>query len=104
MNNYNVEITRSVEKDLDDLQNLRAKTVQIILTLEKEPLLKTKALSGNLKGLRSFKFQVNNNSFRAIFKIYKEKKVCLLILIGSRQNIYKQAARRVKRLKKDDLL
>jgi len=104
MNRYQVEVTKAAEDDLDDLKHLRQEAVNKLLKLENNPADKTSSLSGILKGLKSYKFNLNDGAYRAVLKIYEDDSVCLLILIGSRENLYKQAARRVKSLKKQGII
>ena len=104
MSRYKVEVTKAAEKDLDDLKHLRQEAVNKLLELENNPADKTSSLSGILKGLKSYKFNLNDGAYRAILKIYEGDSVCLLILIGPRENLYKQVARKVKSLKKQGFI
>jgi len=104
MSDYSIEIIQSVKDDLKSLKHQKEKAVKKIITLENNPIEKSKSLSGILKGLRSFKFSLNDFQYRAIFKILEDNKVCLLIIVSSRQNIYLEAKRRVDILKKQGLL
>jgi len=104
MNNYSVEIIHLIKDDLKRLKHQKENAIKQIISLENDPIKKSKSLSGNLKGLRSFKFTLSNGQYRAIFKILEDNKVCLLIIVGSRQNIYLEAKRRVTALKKNGLL
>lgn len=104
MNNYSVEIIHSVKDDLKRLKHQKETAVNKIISLENDPIKKSKSLSGTLKELRSFKFTLADGQYRAIFKILEDNKVCLIIIVGSRQNIYLEAKRRVKKLKKQGLL
>ncbi|MFN2364714.1 MAG: type II toxin-antitoxin system RelE/ParE family toxin [Halarsenatibacteraceae bacterium] len=104
MSKYQVEITKAVEDDLEGLKNLRSEAVRKLLDLENNPKDKTSSLSGNLKGLRSFKFKLSEGSYRAILKLLEDNSICLLILVGPRENLYRKAARRVKILKKHELI
>ncbi|MCK8827038.1 type II toxin-antitoxin system RelE/ParE family toxin [Natroniella acetigena] len=105
MSNYAIEVTRAVEKDLDSLKHLRAEAVEKILKLENEPKKKSSALKGNLKGLYSYKFNLSGaGSFRAIYSIKEEDEICLLIIVASRENIYIEADKRYKLLKKQNLI
>lgn len=99
-----MEVTKAAEEDLDDLKHLRQEAVNKLLELENNPADKISSLSGILKGLKSYKFNLPDGDYRAILKIYKDDSVCLLILIGPRENLYKQAARRVKSLKKQGFI
>ncbi|SIR60464.1 type II toxin-antitoxin system RelE family toxin [Halanaerobium kushneri] len=104
MSDYSIEIIKSVKDDLKSLKHQKEKAIKKIITLENNPIEKSKSLSGTLKGLRSFNFSLNDGQYRAIFKILEDNKICLMIIIGSRQNIYLEAKRRVKILKKQGLL
>lgn len=104
MSDYSVEIIQSVKNDLKKLRHQKEKAIKQIITLENKPIEKSKSLSGTLKGLRSFKFTLNDGQYRAIFKILEDNKICLMIIIGTRQNIYLEAKRRVEILKKQGLI
>ncbi|MFP4198867.1 MAG: type II toxin-antitoxin system RelE family toxin [Halanaerobium sp.] len=104
MNSYSVEIIHLVKDDFKKLKHQKEAAINQIISLENDPIEKSKSLSGNLKGLRSFKFTLTDGQYRAIFKILEDNKVCLLIIVGSRQNIYLEAKRRVKTLKKQGLI
>ena len=104
MSDYSIEIIHLVKDDLKKLKHNKKIAVNQIISLENDPIKKSESLSGTLKGLRSFKFTLTDGQYRAIFKILEDNKVCLLIIIGSRQNIYLEAKRRVKILKKKGLI
>ena len=104
MSDYSIEIIKSIKDDLKNLKHQRGKAVKKIIALENNPIEKSKSLSGTFKGLRSFKFSLNDFQYRAIFKILEDNKVCLLIIVSSRQNIYLEAKRIVKSLKKQGLI
>jgi len=101
MSSYRVEVTKAAEDDLDELKHLREEAVKKLLDLEDNPADKTSILSGNLKGLKSYKFNLPDGAYRAFLKIYKDESVCLLILIGPGENLYRIAARRVKGSKEE---
>ena len=104
MSDYSIEIIHLVKDDLKRLKHQKEDAVNQIISLENEAIKKSKSLSGTLKGLRSFKFTLADGQYRAIFKILEDNKVCLLIIVGSRQNIYLEAKQRVKALKKQGLI
>lgn len=45
---------------------------------------------GNLKGIRTFKFQIKSNSYRIAYYVEKEKINIVYLHIGSRENFYKE--------------
>jgi len=101
MSSYSIEIIKSAEDDLDRLKHKRDEAVQKLIKLEENPQEKSSALSGgNLQGLYSYSFTLKGaGSYRAVFDLIEEDKVCLLIVIGSRENFYVRARRKVKDLK-----
>ena len=102
---YSIEITKSVESDLNDLKSNRDLAVNKLLTLEKNPTKKGSPLKGNLKGLYSYKFNLpGSGAYRAIYYLKKDKLICLIILVGSRENIYYKAQRRYLSLKESGLI
>ncbi|ADQ14059.1 type II toxin-antitoxin system RelE family toxin [Halanaerobium hydrogeniformans] len=104
MSDYSIEIIHLIKNDLKKLKHQKEDAINQIISLENNPVKKSKSLSGILKGLRSFQFTLADGQYRAIFKILEDNKVYLLIIIGSRQNIYLEAKRRVKSLKKQVLI
>jgi mRNA-degrading endonuclease RelE of RelBE toxin-antitoxin system len=104
MIDFSIEIIHLVKDDLKRLKHQKEAAVNQIISLENDPIKKSKSLAGTLKGLRSFKFTLADGQYRAIFKILEDNKVCLLIIVGSRQNVYLEAKRRVKSLKKQGLI
>ena len=102
---YSVEITKFVESDLNDLEPNRDMAVKKLLKLEKNPISKGSSLKGNLKGLYSYKFTLPAaGDYRAIYYLKESKYICLLILVGSRENVYSQVQRRYLSLKKSGLI
>lgn len=98
---YSVEITNSVESDLNNLEPNKDLAVKKLLQLEKNPVSKDFSLKRNLKDLYSYKFTLlGAGDHRTIYYQKKSKYICLLILLGSRKNVYSQAKRRYLSLKK----
>ncbi|MGM0502331.1 MAG: type II toxin-antitoxin system RelE family toxin [Bacillota bacterium] len=105
MTEYTIEVTKAVENDLDNLKHLRGEAVQQILDLENNPKQKSSSLKGSLKGLYSYKFNLPGaGTFRAIYSTKEKEKICLLIIVAARENIYVAAERRCQSLKKQGLL
>ncbi|MDH7479375.1 MAG: type II toxin-antitoxin system RelE/ParE family toxin [Syntrophomonadaceae bacterium] len=98
MKRFSVEITKGVEKDLDDLAPYREQAVRSLLSLENNPQA-GHALHGKLKEYRSLEFSLPSGVCRAIYKVLKGKRVCLIVVVGLHENIYDRAERRVKSLK-----
>ncbi len=105
MSNYSIEMTKSVENDLDDLKHHRDRAVEKILNLETDPKDKSSALKGNLQGLYSYKFDLpGSGTFRAIYFTKEVDQVCLLVIVAARENIYLRASRRYQQLQDQDLI
>lgn len=102
---YEIHTTREVEKDLDKLQKNHFEIVKDeILDLESNPL-KGVPLKGNLKDCRSIKFTLpGKGGYRVVYVLKESSKVCLVFFIGSRENFYEEAARKVEALRKQGLI
>ena len=102
---YEIHTTRAVEKDLDKLQEDHFEIVKDeILSLESNPL-KGVPLKGKLKDCRSIKFTLpGKGDYRVVYILKEPSKVCLVFFIGPRENIYKEAARKVEVLRKQGLI
>lgn len=101
MNSYSIRTIKSAEDDLEKLKHKRDKAVKKLIKLEENPKEKSSSLSGShLQGLYSYSFTLKGaGSYRAIFDIIEDNKVCLLIMIGPRENFYVKARKKVKDLK-----
>ena len=101
MSNYSIKTIKSAEDDLDKLKHKRDEAVKELLKLEDNPKEKSSSLAGgHFQGLYSYSFTLKGaGSYRAIFDLIEENKVCLLIVIGPRENFYRTARKKVKNLK-----
>jgi addiction module RelE/StbE family toxin len=91
---YKIEVTNAVKKDIKNLsKNIQAKINDIFLTLTKNPELGER-LSGEFYDCFSIHFKVYNIQYRIIYKVYNNELIILVILVGTRENIYKQLKRR----------
>lgn len=54
-----------------------------------------KALKPPFKGYRSFSFTNEGKEYRILYKIEKNELVVLIIMVGSRENIYDKLKRRI---------
>jgi len=105
MSKYSVQTTKAVEDDLDNLKHLKEQAIKKLLVLEEDPKNKTSPLSGNLKGLHGYKFNLSGaGAYRAVLQIKGKSKICLLIIVGPRENLYQKAARRVEALKRQGFI
>jgi mRNA-degrading endonuclease RelE of RelBE toxin-antitoxin system len=97
MNGYQVHLTRSAEKDIQQLGSNKdqQKVIHLLKRLEKQPDL-GQPLTGALSGLYSLHFSLSSGQARIIYTIIHDKFVILIIALGPRENIYTLAIRRNK--------
>ena len=67
MSDYSIEIIKSVKDNLKSLKHEKQKAIKKIITLENNPIEKSKSLSGTLKGLRSFNFSLKDGQVSSYF-------------------------------------
>ena len=88
---YEVEILPRSEKDLNDLKHNRAQAVRELLRLEANPRL-GHTLTGSLRGTRSLEFNLKGGgAYRAVYTVLDSDRVCIVFLVKSHENIYKEA-------------
>ena len=93
---FELELSPAAKRDLKRLPlNIHEEILFKHLPMIKEKPFKVgKTLHGALKGERSYHFG-HNPEYRIIYFI--EDKVVIVTIIGTRENIYKQARRRSKK-------
>ncbi len=93
-----VRISREARKDLKRLRSHEDQALLALTELETNAYA-GHALTGTLEGLRSLKFHLpGSGAYRAIYLI-QATTVVLVILVGPRENIYREAERRYKPLR-----
>jgi len=97
MMNIDVHITNKVKKDLKKLGSSQDKNqvIKNLKQLQNDPYMGS-FLSGDLEGYYSLHFSLSGGEARAIYTILDEEKIVLIILVGYRENIYKEVKRRIK--------
>ena len=97
MMNIDIHITNKVKKDLRKLGSNQDKNqvIKNLKQLQNDPYMGS-SLSGDLHGYYSLHFSLSGGAARAIYTILEEEKIVLIILVGYRENIYKEAKRRIK--------
>ncbi|OWZ82683.1 type II toxin-antitoxin system RelE family toxin [Natranaerobius trueperi] len=102
---FQIHTTRTVEKDLDKLHSKHFEQVkEEVLKLEEDPYIGA-PLKGKLKGCRSINLSLYGlGEYRVIYTLKIAEKVCLIFFIGSRENAYEEATRKVETLKKQGLI
>ncbi len=60
------------------------------------------ALTGSLRGARSFEFSLPGGAYRAAYVVLEETEgpVCLVFLVGSHEGFYEKAERRMEALRR----
>ncbi len=97
---YEVEILPRAEKDLKALRQHRTQAVREILKLEDNPRL-GHTLTGSLRGTRSLEFNLKGaGAYRAVYTILDDDRVCIVFLVKSHENVYKEAERRWEAVQK----
>lgn len=92
---YKIFYITAVEKDIKFI----SKSVNDLITHNYFPVLSKnpfsgKFLLGEFKGYLSYSFSHQGTEYRIIYQILKESAI-LVIMIGSRENIYKRLKRRI---------
>ena len=94
--NYQIRITKAVERDIKKLDlQVKQALKEHLLALSKNPNL-GRLLSGRFGYLWSYHFSFNKVEYRIIYEIIKDEIVISILLVGTRENIYKQLMRRLK--------
>lgn len=97
---FEVELTDQAEKDLKHLRPWTEQALRAILQLESNPH-RGHTLTGSLRGSRSLEFSLKGSGqYRAVYFVLDDEKVCLVFIVGSHENIYEKAERRVAALRK----
>jgi len=94
---YAVIFSRSSKKDIKKLSEKVSAYINnnLLKNLAANPYLGEK-LHGELKNYWKLKFKVDNVNYRIIYEIYKNKLHIFVVMIGTRENIYKELRKRIK--------
>ena len=76
-------------------KNIQKKIDDIFLLLVRDPFIGEK-LSGEFKNYNSYHFKIKSTEYRIIYRIYKDRLIVFIVLIDSRENIYKQLKQRTR--------
>ena len=96
---YAVHLTNAARKDLKKLRSHKDRIGEALGELESHPRA-GHTLRGTLLGLRSLEFTVRGSgAFRAVYAVFDDDTVCLIVIVGSHENIYALAERRVATLR-----
>lgn len=100
-----VQLSNLAQKDLRGFRGPQlAQIVRAINTLETNPDA-GHWLAGTLNGLRSLKFTIKGSgAFRAVYGQIDDGTVCLVVIVGPHENLYREAERRVQALRKAGII
>ena len=96
---YQVRLSSTAVKDLNDLGPFEAKAAGALRRLMDDPLA-GHPLTGALKGLRSLEFSLPGGAYRAVYAVKPKERVCLVVIVGPHEGLYERAARRVAALRR----
>lgn len=93
---YGVVLSSAVKKDIKKLPSQAEKTVvAFILRLTENPWL-GEPLKGVLRGYYKCRLSVQGVNYRIVYTIDKKRQLITPLIIGSRENIYKEALQRLQ--------
>ncbi len=93
---YTVELVREAEKDLRRLRQWTEQATRHLRRLEADPTA-GHPLTGFLRGTRSLEFTLQGGSaYRAVYVVLDDVLVCLVLIVGTHENIYERAERRYR--------
>ena len=97
---FEVDFTRAAEKDLRSLRRWSTVVMRQLARLETGPDA-GHALTGSLLGSRSLEFNLKGSgAYRAVYITDPQRQIRTVFLIGPRVNIYCEAERRIRILRK----
>jgi len=104
---YRVQFSRQALRDLDTLRKRNRvahdRAVVAVAELETAPLA-GHPLSGSLRGCRSLEFSVKGSGqYRAVYIVLDDETVCVVFVVGTHENLYDEARRRVDNVRRDPL-
>ena len=86
---YQIRIMPKAEKFIKKQKekNLKEKIRIALLEIQKNPYIGEKKI-GDLAGIYGFDLFYNKTNYEISYKIYEDKKIVVIILIGTRENFY----------------
>jgi hypothetical protein len=91
---FRVEVTRAAEKDLRALSDTLALAVQMLATLESGPGSR-RSTAGERPSGKGAPLNRGRREFRTAYVVLPEAQVCLVFLVGTPENFYREVARRL---------
>jgi mRNA-degrading endonuclease RelE of RelBE toxin-antitoxin system len=101
---WGVRFTRQAENDLRKLSRASLPKVYSALNRLKQHPTIGEPLTGRLSGARSLHFTLpGSGQHRAAYFVITDERTVLVFAIGSRENFYREAERRIRSLQNDPL-
>lgn len=95
MEKYSIRLSRGAVKDLKKMESaLRDFIYSRIYEIAEDPY-SNKKLTGVFKELRSQHSKFRGVEYRIIYYVDEEGRLVIIALVGTRENIYKELARRM---------
>ena len=97
---WDVQLGKGVDKDLRSFRSVMGELLRKLAVLERNPDA-GEELAGALRGARSLKFSLKGmGECRAAYLKLPDNRICLLFLVGPRENFYREAERRFEALQR----
>lgn len=92
---YTIEFTRKAERDLFERRSELSLLVDHIAVLKTDDE-RGDVMHGPLRKARALKFAVKSGGeMRVLYALDHERRRCIIFLIGSRENLYREAEQRL---------
>jgi mRNA-degrading endonuclease RelE of RelBE toxin-antitoxin system len=97
---FTLDFTRAAEKDLRTLGHREEEILLCLAELPNNPVA-GHSLVGSLRGCRALDFNLKGSgAYRALYIVDTDRQVCTVFLVGPHENIYREAERRIRALRK----
>lgn len=102
-NEWSVQLTKRAERDLRRIRRDSLAQVRTTLNQLKSDPQAGEPLAGELMGVRSLHFSLpGSGQYRAAYFCKEDSRVCIVFMIGSRENFYREAERRWNALRSQE--
>lgn len=94
---YTIKAVNPIKKDIKKLHPKVVKLIQdhYLAVIKKDPY-QPENLSGKFSNLKSYHFKYIGIDYRIIYQIFENEKIVRLLMIGTRENLYKKLKARIK--------
>lgn len=92
---YKIELTKKAHRDIKKLGKQAITKIDACFEILEHSPHKGEKLKGVLKDYWKYKFSVTGISYRIVYQIFKKQLIVLIVMIGNRENFYKQLLKRL---------